>query len=199
MIHRIANQEPIEQLEGQWRIFQVPKLDESQPVPIAIGIRDDCRASSIATPQSNAFESRLVVWGLAMPQGNRRWTTFLAQASILNSSLGLAQLIPNNAKRTLAMTNPNEMSMIGFSGGDFESSIAFYRDLADQPNWKLEIDAATTEDSWSARLFPAKESSLAGIQVQLTRDHNENLTGILRLQPKHRQTNEAVETRRSPK
>jgi hypothetical protein len=182
MISHSVDQVPIEQVEGKWRIFLGPKLDESQPLPIALGIRDQCVRSSVSEKGSSSFESRLVVWALAMPAEKGQWTTFVAQASTLNSTLGLNQLLPINAKRTLSMTDPGGGSMIGFSNGDFDSAIAYYGDMAKKRNWKLEIDPPIDPNSWSARLLPPEESQITGLQVQLTLDHNENLTGILMVQ-----------------
>ena len=182
MISHSVDRTPIEQVEGKWRIFLGPKLDESQPLPIAIGIRDNCRSYSATATEPGKSESRLVVWAMAMPVENDGWTTFVAQASTLNSTLGLEQLLPITAKRTMAMTDPAGGSIIGFSDGDFDSAIAFYRVMAKKRNGILEIDPPKNPNSWSARILPAEDSQIKGLQVQLTLDHNKNLTGILLVQ-----------------
>lgn len=185
LIRNSVDREPVGQAEGKWRIFLGPKLDRSQPLPIAIGIRDNCQSSSVTATNAGKFESRLVVWAMAMPAEDNRWTTFVAQASTLDSTLGLDQFLPWNARRTISMVDPAGGSMIGFLGGEFESAIAYYKTMAEERNWKLEIERATDPNSWSARILPTKESKISGLQVQLTLDHNENLTGILLAQGNH--------------
>lgn len=199
LIKNSANRLPIEQIAGKWRIFLGPKLGELRALPIALGIRDDCISSSKSKTKDESLQSRLVVWALAMPAENGQWTTFVAKASTLNSLLGLEKLLPDNSKRTLAMTDPAGGSIIGFSGGEFDEAIAYYQNMAKNQDWKLETDQAQTRHSWSARISPDQDSQIKGIQVQLTLDHNENLTGILMLQSSAQLTDKHDRTIESPK
>ena len=184
MINHSADQTPIEQIEGKWRIFLGPKLEESRPLPIALGIRDDCLSSPSGSHASAQPESRLVVWALAIPNETGDWTTFVARASTLSRSHGSDRFLPSDANRTMSMTNPDGHSLIGFSGGEFESAITFYKELAREKNWRLEIEPTLTPNSWSGRFLPTGDSTVKAAQVHLTHDHQENLTGILMMNSK---------------
>ncbi len=198
MISRSASRTPVEHLDGKWRILLVPKLEGSSPVPIAVGIRDDCPSTLIAPTNSNRIESRLVVWGLAIEAEPDRWTTYVATAASLDSSLGLDSLLPGTAKRTLAMTQRSGGSLIGFSGGDLDSAITYYKEMARNLDWKLKVDTARPNQMWSAGFLPPEDSTITGLQVHLTLDHNRKLSGILMLHPDHRRTSESKGKTQSP-
>ena len=180
LIAQSAAWSPVENEDRKWRIFSGAGISPEQALPIALGIRDDCHVTD--SNGKDELTSRLVVWGLAIPTGAEKWTAYVGQAASMDSTLGLNQLIPQDARRTLAMSDESGGSLIGFSGGDYQLAITYYKNMAKERNWKIEIAQPTSLQNWTASYSTDMNSRITAAQVQLTQDHNGNLTGILMLQ-----------------
>ena len=174
-----------------WRIFHVARIPGTGQFPQVVGIRDDCDVGP--PPEFEQDESqtdqqwpaqRLVVWGIAIPNGDEKWTTYIGRASLNASQFGIAtSLIPSDAKRTLAISDKQRASVIGFSGSTPESAKSFYDELSDKLGWKLVSQWQHHANNWTAKYTSDTDSSVAGIQVQLHVNHNQPMRGLVTLTP----------------
>ena len=181
---------PVEQRAGKWRIFHSQKFavesdggqaELSSQLPIVLGIRDDCPDQS----SESGMTSRLVVWGIALAGEDETWTTYVGKSAPQTSLAKLPQnWIPANSRRTLAISDKNGGSLIGFVGGPIEEAIDFYDRLATENGWTLSSPWQKSNKTWVARFTPQADSPVAGIQVQLHLNHNEQSRGILLVQSK---------------
>ena len=203
---------PIEQVEGRWRIFHIETTDDRLNLPLVVGVRDDIASPTDSKSDGKTIgsNSRLVVWGLAMPgdsglvarttattgnadkkspairqadQAVQNWTTFVARSAPESETDKLKRkLIPTKFRRTLAIANQNGTSMIGFKGQQPNHAIAFFDKMAADGAWNVTTPWQQTGETWSAQFKLPKESPLQGIQVQLHVNHNETVRGMLIVQ-----------------
>jgi len=109
-----------------------------------------------------------------------QWTTFVARRVPDGAAeRQKAKLIPEGAKRTLAIAEPNGGSLIGFQCANVQSAIDYYNQLATSSSWKTTQPWRQKADSWSAQFKLPSESEIQGIQVQLSVNHNEKVRGML--------------------
>lgn len=193
----------VQQSPGEWRIFHVDKSPAESPLPLVVGIRDNVPSQSHNDTSEDASQtcSRLAVWGMALPDGssqndtttatgdndqtphdrrspsvetNGQWTSFVGRIVDDNELSQLKNnLIPDTARRTLAITGPNGSTLIGFSGGKPNPTKQFFDQLASDHSWNTTQAWRQTGDSWSARYELPLDSPVLGIQVQLHVNHNQ--------------------------
>ena len=193
---------PLDEEPGQWRTFSVDRERNDQLMPpTVIGIRDNVTTESNSSPHS-----RMVVWGIALKKNSALepngvghqdpdqddhtsndlletspadiWTAYVAK----RASGRLSHLIPTGAKRTLSIKDTFGSEIIGFSGGEFEDAIAYFKQMAEQQSWQTVYSSEENGDSWHAKFDWNQDSSIQGIQVELNVNHNQTMRGVLMLQ-----------------
>ena len=92
---------PVDQKAGKWRLYEL-----HDAFPMAVGV--------------NSKEDRAVVWGLAMPMGDRQWTLSTFQAGISTTEGHCSKCdipLPPGGCKTLAMSAADGR-IIAFGGPD---------------------------------------------------------------------------------
>ena len=96
---------PVDQKPGKWRLYEL-----HDAFPMAVGV----------ATRPNSKEDRAVVWGLAMPVGDRQWTlsTFHAGISTMEGHFSKCDIpLPPGGQKVLAMSAADGR-IIAFSGPD---------------------------------------------------------------------------------
>lgn len=196
LIERVSAQTPLMQRAGHWRIFKGTRLKGVEGLPLVFGIRDHCPAGMVEADDREGTRSRVVVWAIAIAGKDSHWTSYVATSQ--NELAGLSELIPNQSKRTLAISDSAGPSVIGFSGGDFESAIAYYKQLADRHSWILESRMTSQGKSWSATIKPGSKTEIKAVHIQLSANHNAPMSGILKIQFDRRSIAKSGDRRSTP-
>jgi len=128
----------------------------------------------------------MVVWGIALPNADENWTTFVsfADSSAAGGTSDLDFPIPDVSRKTLSMAGQDGNQLIGFSGGQINEAIAFYKQWASENNW-TEKSTRNTNQHWHQEYLPPESKTgiqAGGIQVQLMVDSQDNLRGLLVVQ-----------------
>lgn len=173
LLQRVQGWKPVNQESGKWRLFeQVDNPDAiGSRMPVLLGIRDDCPGE---------FPSRLVVFGLTLPNASETNTAFLFQTRPVSSTGQLVIPIPDGCRRTLAIGGDEQGKLIGFQGGTVAESRAFYDRWADKSNWQAAGMWEKTGLSWNRRFMPLDSTSkITGIEANLTVDDAGVARGLL--------------------
>jgi hypothetical protein len=201
LLRGIVDRQPIERTD-RWRIFQT-----EQPMPLVLGIRDDCENTAatgkISTDEQTHLDllsgkekqqisrSRLVVWGLAVPATDG-WTTYTCRSveGVAHSGdLPSVQLpLPADCRKTLAIHDLNSGKLVGFRGGDLKAAIEFFDRWAHEHRWQARHDWETVKgvtraefefvEVWQEQRYQSRiEIQMAGDQ----RNSSPDLSGLITL------------------
>jgi len=172
--------EPVQTVQGKYRIFCERSMPMLAGFPTAIGIRDDCgqEQSADSTLVDAGAESRMSVWAMAMPIGENQWTTFIGTSAEEDSSGWIDRLIPPKANKNISLSDKLGGAVIGFAGGDIENAIEFYRGLEKEQGFELQ-NIQKTEFGWNASVVLSDEKTMMDWRIQMTQAKGKELTGIL--------------------
>ncbi len=168
------DRKPVEEQPGAWRLYET-----RQPMPLVVGIRDDCDAHA-AGENGQAANSRLVVWGMAVPESPQSWSTYTCRTAPGSSaaSKSTAVPVPPGCHRTLNIADENGNMLIGFYGGDPTEAMQFYNAWAARENWRIARDWQRGGSAYSARYVPA-DARHDAINVQLAVDDTQTMRGLM--------------------
>ncbi len=175
MIASSASLKPIESKPGKWRLFQVDD-PSGESLPMVIGIRDDCPGTAT---------SRMVVWGIGMVEGKGKWTVYVCEATQKTESMAGEKSffdIPPGTKRTLSISDHNGGGLIGFKGGIEKDVKQYFGRQAKSNDWAKIQDWKNIRTSDHA-IFEETGRHTRQINIQLTLDSNQQLRGLIMIQP----------------
>lgn len=168
---------PTEVRTGEWRLYE-----NAEHMPLMIGVRDASprRASATEDPPS-----RLVVWGIAVPQAENAWATyFCCGAGHLSEIPRRARPpLPPGSERTLYLAAPGGGALLGFRGGDVLDARSFYESWIEQHGWRVLEPWRHAGGVWRLRAMTANGQPDNGITIHLAVDETRTLRGLIVIEP----------------
>lgn len=131
LLDRLAQLKPVEaRSQGGETVGPDAWLYEPSPgMPLIVGTRRLNTHSSEAAPDATAWETRVVLWGLAAPAGERLWTLYLLQAerSRADDQQQEGLPLPPDCRRLMAFRDQQGAETAVFQGsGECDHYRRFY-------------------------------------------------------------------------
>lgn len=169
-------------------LWQVRVTDK--PVPMVVGIRwgDAEQSPNSSAPQADLpapnlarDTARVVIWGMAVPTGDRAWALYTFQPEQQPQTPGDGPVVPlpPDARPTLAIRTAGGGAMIGFEGGSSPVACqAFYEKWFAEHDW-LPVGAWRSDaDSWYARYRKA-DGPRQTVDIRVGRDRAGRVSGMI--------------------
>jgi hypothetical protein len=138
LLDRLRNAAPMEEVPNRWRLFVI-----GGPLPWIVGTKTAPHASNSVTqrdvePHDADPNSRLLCWGLALPQPEQGWMLYVFDRRPPDARSGdLPEVpLPLSARRSLR---------VGGSGG---SALTTFSGSGPATQWMDEFDHALTTSGW---------------------------------------------------
>jgi hypothetical protein len=162
----LAGSTPVDQKPGKWRLYEL-----NDAFPMTVGVA----TTSLA-------EHRVVVWGLAMPTGDKQWTlsTFQSEVCSTGGQSGLSDVpLPPGSRRTLSLLATGG-GIIAFSGPDRSVEWKnFYDEWSAHQGWQQVASWQPTGTAWYAKFATPDDL----IDIRFGPDGHGGLSGLLMITP----------------
>ena len=209
LLDRLADAPPVA-ADDDWQYFEL-----SDALPIAVVVRDGAMQSDhIAAgatggmpsalrghadpkrtawhPNDTAAQRRVVIWAMAFPSAETRWTLYLfhAAGSAAESSQSPPSFaLPPGSRRTLAIGDGSGGALTAFAGkGDPQAWMRFFRDWFASNDWTPTEEWREVGSFWHARFHRASRPSDPAVSIHLGPAGDE-LVGIICSGPTQHSTN----------
>ncbi len=168
----LADSTPVEQEPGKWQLYEL-----NEAFPMAVGL---ARTTASASPpeKPNLAKYRVVVWGLAVPTGDKQWTlsTFQSDVPLSGSHAALNNIpLPPGSKRTLSLS-ASGFGIIAFGGsGQVAEWKQFYSDWFTDQRWRPVANWQAIDLAWHTKFAASGDS----VDIRFGPDGRGGLSGLL--------------------
>lgn len=172
LLDSLQRKEPVDRQPGQWAIYQL-----EGPILMVVATREI--AGSADGEHVAAVNSRVVSWGLGVPDADSNWLlfTYAVGAGPGDSPAGFPALpVPPGSRRTMSLNSVSGGTLVGFVGaGPASDWRRFYDQWFAERRWAAEIPWRQESAVWQARFV---KPGSGRVDVQLV-DDGATMTGML--------------------
>lgn len=193
LLDAIAGLRPFEEVQGQWRLYQV-----ESPLLLIIGVRDVAQEKPAGEPargnsdekKSPAESSRVICWGTALQRSEQAWTLYTFQAAPSTVAQGPAPSdglppvpLPPGGRRLLALRDQSGGMLVGFAGsGPPAAWTRYYDDWFRTHGWRSAAGWQISGTNWAAGFSPAVPAG-GRVDIHFSGAGKEDLTGLISVVP----------------
>ncbi len=178
LLHRITGQKPLLEQPGQWRI---DALDPG--FPLVLGSREVPSGDNASGEQVGKSTRRVVTLGMAMPIGDKLWTTYTFHANSYNKGEEYTEkvdLIPTGSSKVMTIRATDGTSLVVFRGPDPNGEwVTFYDSWLQRHGWRISWGWVDRGGTRSVHGIRSQGGAWQRIDVLLVRDGIGHSAGVV--------------------